>query len=242
MSPYNRSNRRPFLAGCAPFAVRSWTESAAGTPRPAVEIRGHVRGWLRVGTLAQYVTILRTLEYLQLACGKIGKIVKFKALVFVAISLATILLVPAHPQSLAGLSYDDRSSIELACINAKVEGPATYHACLNRQLRQFGSTSASTNTVGATSSPEPPVSDPTVLLPPIINMEAFTPPPPSISNPQILSLIQSLLLPPSASPVCAENGSCYGDISDRTGLPKTIPVQGYYRTDGTYVRGYYRSK
>ena len=26
---------------------------------------------------------------------------------------------------------------------------------------------------------------------------------------------------------CAENGSCYGDISGITGLPKTVPVQGY---------------
>jgi hypothetical protein len=41
---------------------------------------------------------------------------------------------------------------------------------------------------------------------------------------------------------CAENGSCYGDISDITGLPKTIPVDGYYRKDGTYVRGHYRSR
>jgi len=40
---------------------------------------------------------------------------------------------------------------------------------------------------------------------------------------------------------CAENGSCYGDVSNITGLPKTVPVQGYYRKDGTYVRGYYRS-
>jgi hypothetical protein len=41
---------------------------------------------------------------------------------------------------------------------------------------------------------------------------------------------------------CAENGSCYGDISAGTGRPKTVPVRGYYRKDGTYVRGYYRSK
>ena len=40
---------------------------------------------------------------------------------------------------------------------------------------------------------------------------------------------------------CAENGSCYGDISNITGLPKTIQVNGYFRNDGTYVRGYYRS-
>ena len=43
-----------------------------------------------------------------------------------------------------------------------------------------------------------------------------------------------------ASP-CAENGSCYGDVSSVTGLPKTTHVDGYYRKNGTYVRGYYRS-
>lgn len=41
---------------------------------------------------------------------------------------------------------------------------------------------------------------------------------------------------------CAENGSCYGDISAATGRPKTVSVQGYYRRDGTYVRGHYRSR
>ncbi len=41
---------------------------------------------------------------------------------------------------------------------------------------------------------------------------------------------------------CAENGSCYGDISPLTGNPKTIQVDGYFRSDGTYVRGHYRSK
>lgn len=41
---------------------------------------------------------------------------------------------------------------------------------------------------------------------------------------------------------CAENGSCYGDISSATGRPKTTHVNGYYRRDGTYVRGHYRSR
>ena len=39
---------------------------------------------------------------------------------------------------------------------------------------------------------------------------------------------------------CAENGSCYGD-PNANGVPKTVHVDGYYRKDGTYVRGYYRS-
>jgi hypothetical protein len=46
----------------------------------------------------------------------------------------------------------------------------------------------------------------------------------------------------SFSGACAENGSCYGDISTETGRPKTVQVQGYFRKDGTYVRGHYRSK
>lgn len=41
---------------------------------------------------------------------------------------------------------------------------------------------------------------------------------------------------------CAENGSCFGDISEATGRPKTTHVNGYYRRDGAYVRGHYRSK
>jgi hypothetical protein len=44
------------------------------------------------------------------------------------------------------------------------------------------------------------------------------------------------------SPLIAENGSYYGQISENTGKPKTVHVNGYYRKDGTYVRGYYRSK
>lgn len=42
--------------------------------------------------------------------------------------------------------------------------------------------------------------------------------------------------------LCAENGSCYGDLSVLTGRPKTVAVGGYFRKNGTYVRGHYRSK
>jgi len=45
----------------------------------------------------------------------------------------------------------------------------------------------------------------------------------------------------AAEVACAENGSCYGDISSETGRPKTVYVRGYTRRDGTYVRGQYRS-
>ena len=47
---------------------------------------------------------------------------------------------------------------------------------------------------------------------------------------------------PLYSPTCAENGSCYGDVSKITGRPKTTHINGYYRKDGTYVRGHYRSR
>ena len=46
---------------------------------------------------------------------------------------------------------------------------------------------------------------------------------------------------PAYAPGCAENGSCYGDISSVNGMPKTNHVNGYFRRDGTYVRGHYRS-
>lgn len=40
---------------------------------------------------------------------------------------------------------------------------------------------------------------------------------------------------------CSESGSCYGDISPATGRPKTVYVPGYFKSNGKYVRGYYRS-
>ena len=50
-----------------------------------------------------------------------------------------------------------------------------------------------------------------------------------------------IALPSRSTGGCAENGSCYGDVSSATGRAKTISVGGYYRRDGTYVRGHYRS-
>jgi len=44
----------------------------------------------------------------------------------------------------------------------------------------------------------------------------------------------------SGTGLCAENGSCYGD-PNVNGVPKTVHVNGYYRKDGTYVRGHYSS-
>lgn len=45
----------------------------------------------------------------------------------------------------------------------------------------------------------------------------------------------------ASTPPVAENGSIYGETSPATGRPKTVHVDGYYRKDGTYVRGHYRS-
>jgi hypothetical protein len=42
------------------------------------------------------------------------------------------------------------------------------------------------------------------------------------------------------TPAVAENGSYYGE-PNQYGVPKTVHVGGYYRKDGTYVRGHYRS-
>jgi len=58
--------------------------------------------------------------------------------------------------------------------------------------------------------------------------------PPSTSSPEKITTFSDRGV--------AENGSYYGEISPLTGRPKTIPVKGYYRKDGTYVRGHYRSK
>ena len=43
-----------------------------------------------------------------------------------------------------------------------------------------------------------------------------------------------------ASPFVAENGSYFGQRNSNF-VPKTVYVGGYCRTNGTYVRGHYRS-
>lgn len=72
---------------------------------------------------------------------------------------------------------------------------------------------------------------------------APTPAPTATAAPAAPSTPLSTYVPPKpVSYGCAENGSCYGDISATTGRPKTVAVRGYYRKDGTYVRGHYRSR
>lgn len=58
----------------------------------------------------------------------------------------------------------------------------------------------------------------------------------SFPSPTASSKLPSL----NVSPGVAENGSYYGE-SNKYGVPKTVYVNGYYRSDGTYVRGHYRS-
>lgn len=46
---------------------------------------------------------------------------------------------------------------------------------------------------------------------------------------------------PSTIPDYSDPGGTYGEISPVTGLPRTYYVRPYFRRDGTFVRGYYRS-
>jgi uncharacterized protein YunC (DUF1805 family) len=73
-------------------------------------------------------------------------------------------------------------------------------------------------------------------LPPSI-VETSTPAPVSI-NAEINALLKALL--PSVGAPVAENGSYYGE-PNQNGVPKTVLVNGYTRSNGTYVQGYYRS-
>ena len=59
----------------------------------------------------------------------------------IALLASGIVFSPIHAgrgADLSDLSPDDRQSVELACINAKGEGPVAYHACLNNQLASLG--------------------------------------------------------------------------------------------------------
>ncbi len=115
---------------------------------------------------------------------------------------------------LSGLNSEDRSSIEAACSTAKyLNGPASYHQCLQRQLAEFSGSNFPALS-GSTSEETPSESVAT--------------------KPTPKGPIGSQTGP------CAENGSCYGDLNTN-GVPKTAHVNGYYRKDGTYVRGYYRN-
>jgi hypothetical protein len=71
------------------------------------------------------------------------------------------------------------------------------------------------------------------ILPPV-------PVAPTTSNSSVLlSTLLRALVAPAVAPV-SENGSYYGQ-PNQNGVPKTVLVQGYTKSNGTYVQGYYRS-
>lgn len=58
---------------------------------------------------------------------------------------------------------------------------------------------------------------------------------------EILSCVASEEYSNSTPPCVGENSSYYGEMSTKTGRPKTVYLKGYYRKNGTYVKGHYRS-
>jgi hypothetical protein len=136
----------------------------------------------------------------------------FKTVFIVLCLLVGGLVGHSQQTDLSVLDSDDRLSIELACAIDRGSGPAVYHACLQKQLQAMtGSKSPDRSVL----SPDGRTSGPDATT---------TAPPPTTPG----------------TGLCAENGSCYGDLN-ANGIPKTVRVNGYYRKDGTYVRGHYRS-
>lgn len=58
----------------------------------------------------------------------------------------------------------------------------------------------------------------------------------------IISLILVIFALNSYANLGGRNDSYYGEISERTHRPKTENIDGYYRQDGSYVKGHYRSR
>ena len=56
----------------------------------------------------------------------------------------------------------------------------------------------------------------------------------------IMTLISTVFAYQYAKPSPSENGDYYGIDNDGDGRIETEHVQGYYRSDGTYVRSHYR--
>jgi hypothetical protein len=158
------------------------------------------------------------------------------------------LVAQAQGPDLSPLSSDDRLSVELACVIDKGNGPAPYHACLQRQL---GAMSGSRSPDLSALSSDDRLS---VELACVIDKGNGPAPYHACLQRQLGTMSGSRSLDLSGlnatttvpSPItsgtrlCAENGSCYGDLN-ANGVPKTVHVNGYYRKDGTYVRGHYRS-
>ena len=89
----------------------------------------------------------------------------------------------------------------------------------------------SQTTVQGQSTPRVTTTLPSTSLPESVRSDLHSTP-----TPQVVSNAPALRV----SPPVAENGSYYGE-PNQYGVPKTVNVGGYFRKDGTYVRGYYRS-
>ncbi len=133
--------------------------------------------------------------------------------------------------SLAALSYSDRASIESACNYSKViKGAAAYHTCLDNQLRELGQ--VGTSAVAQRRRSTIPACAGLGCTP----ATAFAPQPSLTTIPTCaglgctpaitVALPRVPSIPATTTGLCAENGSCYGDISAATGLPKTVAVSG----------------
>lgn len=92
--------------------------------------------------------------------------------------------------------------------------------------------SARTQRVGLLSAFPMPSPGQTAILPPV---PVIVPAPSS----SVLSVLRRSIIAPVGASV-AENGSYYGE-PNMNGVPKTVLVQGYTKSNGTYVQGYYRS-
>lgn len=94
--------------------------------------------------------------------------------------------------------------------------------------------------------PAPAYSPPASFLPPrySANPAPAYSPPATFLPPRYSASPAPAYSPPVPLPRygCSESGSCYGEISPDTGKPKTVYVPGYYKSNGKYVRGYFRSQ
>ena len=159
---------------------------------------------------------------------------KFRSRDLHARALAALALIPIGAPELAEATQLRRAIVGAYTSQAGTPPPPDSSAFPSDLLQALEGSIALPSPANATNESDPGGSRPTGIAPsPALAMvggypsdTAPTPAPAPIAN----------------LPGCAENGSCYGDISEATGLPKTVAVRGYTRADGTHVRGYYRSK
>jgi hypothetical protein len=170
--------------------------------------------------------------------------------------LACIVAAEGQQPDLSGLSSEDRTSIDSACSTAKyLDGPAAYHACLQQHLQALsgskfpdlsGLSSEDRTSIESACSTAKYLNGPAAYHTCLRQqLEASSSRVPVASGGNV-SREPVTAQPTTSAPIkgttglCAENGSCYGDLN-ANGVPKTVHVNGYFRKDGTYVRGHYRS-